>query len=183
MTGASCWWDFAGGQPRSEAGLRARCRGVRLVPLILLLAALGCGRATHEYPAAEVAPWLRADPQRCLLTRDLSEGMEFMAKRCAEEFVLQNGYTDQPASDDSTRWVLEVGETGSWPGVFAGRVGTLDREGATVQCSMRQCIVLFRLRRPILSCAYRAVTMTQVFTKLQLAPGGIRDVRCGDRRA
>jgi hypothetical protein len=130
-----------------------------------------------------VAAWLRADPQRCLIPRDLGEGMEFMAKRCAEQFVQQNGYTDLPATEDSTRWVLEVGEDGAWPGVFASRVGTLERDAVTTQCSMRQCVVLFRLRRPVLSCAYRAVTMTQVFTKIQLAPGGIRDVRCGDRRA
>lgn len=129
-----------------------------------------------------VAPWLRADPHRCLLVRDLGEGMEFMAKRCAEQFVQHNGYTDLPATEDSTRWVLEVGESGAWPGVLASRVGTLERLAATVQCSMRQCVVLFRLRRPVLSCAYRAVTMTQVFTKLRLEPGGMRDVRCGDRR-
>ena len=108
--------------------------------------------------------------------------MEFMDKRCAEQLVEQNGYTDLPATDDSTRWVLEVGETGSWPGVFASRVGTLEREAAAMQCSMRECVVLFRLRRPVLACAYRAVTMTQVFTKLSLRPGGIRDIRCGDRR-
>jgi hypothetical protein len=130
-----------------------------------------------------VAAWLRADPQRCLIPRDLGEGMELMAQRCAEQFVRQNGYTDLPASDDSTRWVLEVGESGAWPGVFASRVGTLERDAVTSQCSMRQCVVLFRLRRPLFSCAYRAVIMSQVFTKLSLAPGGIRDVRCGDRRA
>jgi hypothetical protein len=109
--------------------------------------------------------------------------METMAKRCAEEFVRQNGYTAQPATDDSTRWVLEIGETESWPRVFASREGTLDAAAATSQCSMRQCVVLFRLRRQTLACAYRAVTMTQVFTRLSLQPGGIRDVRCSDRQA
>ena len=29
-----------------------------------------------------------------------------MARRCAELFVLQNGYTELPAAEDSTRWVL-----------------------------------------------------------------------------
>lgn len=106
-----------------------------------------------------------------------------MAKRCAEQFVLENGYTDLPATEDSTRWVLEVGESGSWPGVLASRVGTLEREAATMQCSNRQCVVLFRLRRPVLACGYRVVTMTQVFTKLRLEPGGLRDMRCDERRA
>jgi hypothetical protein len=130
-----------------------------------------------------VAPWLREDPQRCLLTRDLSENMEAMARRCAEAFVLHNGYTDLPATEDSTRWVPEAGENAAWPRVLASRFGSLEREASTVQCSMRQCIVFFRVRRLPLLCAYRIVTMTQVFTKLHLAPGGIQDVRCDERRA
>lgn len=128
-----------------------------------------------------MAPWLRADPQRCLLQRDLSEGMEDMARRCAEAFVVANGYTEDPATADSTRWVLEIGERGPWSGVFALRGGTLEREASMVQCSSRECVVLFRVRRSALDCTYRIVTMTQVFTRLGLRPGGIRNQRCGDR--
>jgi len=106
-----------------------------------------------------------------------------MARRCAEAFVRQNGYTDLPATEDSTRWVLEAGERGAWPWVLASRGGSLDREATSAQCSMRQCLVLFRVRRTPLMCAYRVVTMTQVFTKLRLEPGGIYDVRCDERRA
>jgi hypothetical protein len=130
-----------------------------------------------------VAPWLRDDPQRCLLVRDLGENMEAMARRCAEVFVLHNGYTDQPATEDSTRWVMERGEAGSWPRVLAARGGMLDREATTVQCSMRQCVVFFRVRRTALLCAYRLVTMSQVFTRLRLEPGGVYDARCDERRA
>jgi hypothetical protein len=108
--------------------------------------------------------------------------MEDMARRCAEAFVRENGYTELPA-EDSTRWVRESEDGGPWPRVLAARAGTLDRQASTVQCSMRECVVLFRVRRPMLLCAYRAVTMTQVFTKIRLAPGGIRDVRCHERRA
>jgi hypothetical protein len=139
--------------------------------------------APRPGPPSAIAPWLRADPQRCLLQRDLAEAMEDMARRCAEQFVRENGYTPAPATEDSTRWVLEVGEQGPWPGVFALREGTLDPEAAAVQCSARQCVVLFRLRRETLRCAYRLVTMTQVFTRLRLEPGAIRNVRCGDRQA
>jgi hypothetical protein len=35
----------------------------------------------------------------------------------------------------------------------------------------------------MLLCAYRAVQMTQVFTKIHLAPGGVFDSRCNERRA
>jgi hypothetical protein len=130
-----------------------------------------------------VAPWLREDPQRCLLVRDLGENMEAMARRCAEMFVRQNGYTDLPATEDSTRWVMELGEAGSWPRVLAARGGMLHREATSVQCSMRQCMVVFRVRRTTVRCAYRLVSMTQVFTQIRLEPGGIQDIRCDERRA
>ena len=82
-----------------------------------------------------------------------------MARRCAETFVRENGYTDQPA-DDSTRWVREQDDADVWPRLLAMRSGSLESEASAVQCSVRECIVLFRVRRPILQCAYRAVTMT-----------------------
>ena len=100
-----------------------------------------------------------------------------MARRCAETFVRENGYTDELA-EDSTRWVREWEDGGPWPRVLAARIGMLAPNASTAQCSMRECIVLFRVRRPVLLCAYRAVTMTQVFTRLRLVQGGIRDVRC-----
>ena len=177
MIGAFCWWASAGGSPRSGAA-RSRC----LVSLLFLVIP-ACGAPAAIKEPEQVAPWLREDPQRCLLTRDLLEHMDAMARRCAEAFVRQNGYTDLPATEDSTRWVLELGEIGTWPQVLASRGGTLEREAATVQCSMGQCVVLFRLRRTPVICAYRVVTMTQVFTKLRLEPGGIHDVRCDERRA
>jgi len=142
---------------------------------------LACGAPARTRPPAHIAPWLRADPQRCLIPRDLRESMEDMAKRCAETFVRENGYTEVPA-EDSTRWVRELEEGGPWPRVLAFRVGRLDRKASTVQCSRRECIVLFRVRRPMLLCAYRAVTMTQVFTRIRLSPGGIQDVRCHERQ-
>jgi hypothetical protein len=150
--------------------------------LLSFLVIPACGAPTIKQPD-QVAPWLREDPQRCLLSRDLREDMDAMARRCAEAFVRQNGYTDLPATEDSTRWVLEVGELGTWPRVLASRGGSLEREAAAAQCSMRQCVVLFRIRRTPLMCAYRIVTMSQVFTKLRLEPGGIHDVRCDERRA
>jgi hypothetical protein len=147
----------------------------------LFACVLACGAPVRSRPPAHVAPWLRADPQRCLTPRDLREGMEDMARRCAETFVRENGYTELPA-EDSTRWVREWSEGGPWPRVLAARTGTLAPDASTAQCNMRECVVLFRVRRPVLLCAYRAVTMTQVFTRIRLTPGGIRDVRCHERR-
>jgi hypothetical protein len=39
------------------------------------------------------------------------------------------------------------------------------------------------MRRQSIACAYRAVTMTQVFTRMRLEPGGVQDMRCADRQA
>ncbi len=150
---------------------------------LLVLGSIACGSPGPSRTPAAIAPWLREDPRRCLLARDLAEGMEVMARRCAEQFVRQNGYTDVPATSDSTRWVLEWGERGPWPSVLEARVGSLERSASTVQCSVRLCFVLFRVRRPTLSCAYRTVSMTQVFTRIQLEPGAVADRRCGQRRA
>lgn len=150
---------------------------------LLIIGTVACGAPARARSPSRVAPWLLADPQRCLIARDLSEGMEIMATRCAEAFVRQNGYTDVPATEDSTRWVYEHGEDGAWPRVLEARLGSLDGSATSVQCSQRQCLVFFRLRRPVLSCAYRIVSMTQVFTRIRLAPGAVRDQNCGQRHA
>jgi hypothetical protein len=155
---------------------------VRPLLLLILLTIDGCGAAHSSRGSGSVAPWLRADPQRCLLPRDLKEGMEVMAERCAEAFVRQNGYTDAPATSDSTRWVLEEDEGGSWPDVLEARGGSLAARAATVQCSRRECLVFFQVRRILPVCALRVVSMTQVFTHIRLEPGALRDLRCTQRR-
>jgi hypothetical protein len=152
-----------------------------LLSVAIALAAGCAGRRAGIPP--HLPAWLRADPQRCLLARDLRDNMEAMARRCAELFVAENGYTDLPATDDSTRWVMEAGDFGPWPRVFAGRGGLLERAATTVQCSMRQCVVFFRSRRLPQYCVYRVVTMTQVFTRLQLEPVEVHDRRCAERQA
>ncbi|MDQ3138531.1 MAG: hypothetical protein M3Q93_13220 [Gemmatimonadota bacterium] len=149
---------------------------------ILMIGGSACGSTPPSVAPVTPAPWLRSDPQRCLIPRDLREGMEDMARRCAETFVRENGYTEL-AAEDSTRWVRDIEDRGTmWPRVLAFRSGSLDARASTVQCSMRECLVLFRVRRPLLLCAFRALTMSQVFTKIRLAPGGIRDMRCDERQ-
>ena len=154
----------------------------RMIVALGLAALAACAGRRGGVPP-HLPEWLRSDPQRCLLARDLGENMEAMARRCAELFVLENGYTDRPATDDSTRWVTEAGDRGPWPRVLAGRGGMLQRSAAMVQCSMRQCVVFFLSRRLPQYCAYRAVTMTQVYTRLRLEPGEVHDRRCAEREA
>ncbi|HKU61518.1 MAG TPA: hypothetical protein VJQ44_09910 [Gemmatimonadales bacterium] len=150
--------------------------------LLVLASTLACAVRGAGVPD-DTPAWLRADPQRCLLPRDLGENMEAMARRCAELFVAENGYTDQPATVDSTRWVMEDGEQGPWLRVLAGRVGMLERSATGVQCSFRQCVVFFRARRLPQACVYRAVTMTQVYTRIQLAPVEVHELHCAERMA
>ena len=154
----------------------------RTTALLVLASTLACAIQSTGVPD-NVPAWLRADPQRCLLPRDLGENMEAMARRCAELFVAENGYTDVPASNDSTRWVMEDGEEGPWLHVLAGRGGMLDKTATAVQCSAGQCVVFFRSRRLPQSCIYRAVTMSQVYTRLQLQPTEVHELRCAERVA
>lgn len=149
--------------------------------MLLLASAAACGSAARASAPPHLAPWLRADRQRCLIPRDLRENMEAMAQRCAEAFVRENGYTEAPA-EDSTRWVRELDDDVAWPRVLSRRSGTLAAHASSVQCSMRECVVMFPVHRPMLSCAYRAVRMTQVFTRIRMTPGGVRDVRCHERQ-
>lgn len=149
--------------------------------MLLLASAAACGSAARARAPPHLAPWLRADRQRCLIPRDLRENMEAMAQRCAEAFVRENGYTEAPA-EDSTRWVRELDDDVAWPRVLSRRSGTLAAHASSVQCSMRECVVMFPVHRPMLSCAYRAVRMTQVFTRIRMTPGGVRDVRCHERQ-
>ena len=157
------------------------------IALLVLASTLACALSGCAVRGAgvpdDVPAWLRADPQRCLLRRDLGENMEAMARRCAELFVAENGYTDAPATGDSTRWVMENGEQGPWLRVFASRVGMLERTATAVQCSARQCMVFFRSRRLPQSCIYRAVSMSQVYTRIQLEPAEVRELRCDQRVA
>jgi hypothetical protein len=154
----------------------------RLLVVFLFAGAVACGGPARGTAPGHMAPWLRADRQRCLIPRDLRENMEAMARRCAERFVRENGYTEVPA-DDSTRWVREEEDVAAWPRVLTRRSGTLASHASTVQCSVRECVVLFRVLRPTLTCAYRAVRMSQVFTRIRVTPGGIRDIRCHERQA
>lgn len=105
-----------------------------------------------------------------------------MARRCAEQFVRQNGYTAAAPAGDTLRWVREADEADDWPAVFARRHNTLDPAADAVQCTEETCVVFFRTRGLTSECTERVVAMTQVFTGLHLLPGVLRG-RCGERPA
>ncbi|HEU4700585.1 MAG TPA: hypothetical protein VFS40_15480 [Gemmatimonadales bacterium] len=147
----------------------------------LLLASAGLGACARTAgPPPELPEWVRREPGRCLRPRDFSENMETMARRCAEQFVAQNGYTDAEPSADTTRWVPEPAEHGAWESVFRARRSSLVPEAAAVQCSGWECRVFFEARGLPGICARRVVVMTQVFSRIHLLPGLVRtpcDVR------
>ena len=126
----------------------------------------------------ELPEWLLNDPRRCTIPRDLSQKLETHARRCAEQFLAENGYTESPGSIDTTRLVAERGERAVTPRVLEGRYGTLEETATMVQCSGGDCYVFFELRDPSQPCRLRAVLMTWVFTRMRLRPGTITDHRC-----
>jgi hypothetical protein len=44
-------------------------------------------------------------------------------------------------------------------------------------------VVFFRSRRLPQACIYRAVTMSQVYTRIQLQPAEVHELRCAERMA
>ena len=118
-------------------------------------------------------PGCASDPQRCLFQRDLARAWRRGAT--LRRSVRPGERLHGAPAEDSTRWVREADDRR-----VAARAGDPDRvarrRASAVQCSRRECMVLFRVRRPILLCAYRAVTMTQVFTKIRMTAGGIQDI-------
>jgi hypothetical protein len=150
-----------------------RALGLALVGAASGAAASGCGHP----PPPTLPEWAQREPGHCQLARDLREGMEAMARRCAEQFVRHNGYTNAPPTPDTLRWIREVDDTAAWPDVFGARHGTLASRADAVQCSELECVVFFRMRGLGDTCTERVVVMTQVFTHLHLLPGMLRG-RC-----
>ena len=140
----------------------------------------GAGGACGHAPPPALPEWARHERGRCQLARDLREGMDAMARRCAEQFVRHNGYTGAPPTTDSLRWVREADEPGAWPELFTARHGTLAARADAVQCAEIECVVFFRTRGLADACTDRVVVMTPVFTRLHLLPGLLRG-RCRGR--
>lgn len=136
----------------------------------------GCGPGTAA--AGATPEWLRRDPRRCLIPRDLTQRLETHAVRCAERFVAENGYTERAAAVDSTRLVPERGERSVTPAVLDLRYGMLAPDAVLVQCSGGECFVFFEVRTRTHPCRLRTVTMTHVFTRMRMRFGSIADLRC-----
>ena len=148
-----------------------------LALLGLLAGATACGPGLPP-ETVEVRPWLLNDPHRCLIPRDLSQKLETHARRCAERFLAENGYTESLAAIDTARIVAERGERSVSPAVLEQRYATLQSEATMVQCSGGNCFIFFALRDRAHPCRLRAVLMTWVFTRMRLRPGTVWDHRC-----
>jgi hypothetical protein len=147
--------------------------------LALLLAASGAACGPGLPPESRALPeWLANDPQRCLIPRDLSQKLETHARRCAERFLAENGYTESIIAIDTARIVAERGERAVTPAVLEQRFATLAPEASMVQCSGGDCFIFFELRDRSRPCRLRAVLMTWVFTRMRLRPGTVVDHRC-----
>ena len=145
-----------------------------------LVAALlegGCGPGLVP-DSSETVEWLRNDPRRCLIPRDLSQKLETHAVRCAERFLAENGYTEEVAAIDPARLAAERGERDVSAGVLEQRFASLEARAAMVQGSGRECFVFFGVRDVAQPCRLRAVLMTWVFTRMRVRPGTVADVRC-----
>jgi hypothetical protein len=124
---------------------------IRLSGGALTLAALaGCTGP----PPMQLAPqigvrFLAAAPRRCLPSADIAPSDEAVARLCAEEFVLQNGYTGRRAPRDTALLVREPFEVGSWDLLVERRRYLIEPKAREAVCDAGSCVVFFsRLRAP-----------------------------------
>lgn len=118
-------------------------------------------------PALTQSPDPTPDPRKCRLSRAADEAIESVAKRCAEDFVRRNGYTDAAADVDSI--VRESFE--SWSSVadvLRRRHKSLNADAYSTGCSDDGCGVTFGHGGPRTPCAFRIVTMTREFTLMRM---------------
>src|SRR5687768_15683856 len=154
-------------------------RALRLVFVsTALIAAIGAACR----PAGRSAPEPTADPRRCGLAPAAGETPEARAVRCAEWFVVRNGYTTRRPAD-SAQLAREAGElAGSAAELLAQRRGLL-REGAVVVCrGEREGVgpafgVGFALRGDPPSPAGRVVTMDTAFAAIHFERGDFGLIR------
>jgi hypothetical protein len=123
------------------------------------------------------APGPPADPRRCALAPVPGETPEARAVRCAEWFIVRNGYTTRRPVADSTQIAWEAGEpAGPAAEQLARRRGML-REKAFVVCRGRReghgpaFGVGFVLRPDPPSPSGRAVTMDTAFAEIHFERG------------
>ena len=140
-------------------------------------AALAAAIAFACRPAARPVPDSPADPRRCALALAPDETPETHAVRCAEWFILRNGYTTRRPVADTTQIAWEADEVvGSAAERLARRRGLL-RERAFVVCRGRRegkgpaFGVGFVLRPDPPSPSGRAVTMDTAFAEIHVERG------------
>lgn len=150
----------------------------RALRTVVISAALAVAIVAACHPAVRATPGPPADPRRCAVAPEPGETPEMRAVRCAEWFVVRNGYTTRRPVADSTQIAWESGEpAGTTAEGLARRRGML-RERAVVVCRGRRegagpaFGIGFAYRPDPPSPVGRAVTMDTAFAEIHLERGG-----------
>ena len=75
---------------------------------VLLLAAVACEPRDRGSAPLARADTLAIDRDRCIVPPGATDEPRLIAARCAELFVVRNGYTDLPPVADSAQWMWEL---------------------------------------------------------------------------
>lgn len=151
--------------PGCEAG-HAAWEATRPYPLVYIASLRGVIGAL-ERRRWPVQPDTLPEPRRCTLVSTPAEPDSSLARRCAEEFIAVNGYTDA-AVVDSTRVAAETIQFGSLEDILDQRHNTLVARAYSSSCTDRECSVAFRYRGHSSPCAMRLVTMDAHFDHLRM---------------
>jgi hypothetical protein len=148
-----------------------RLRSFVACTFVAVATAAGCGSdAPRGSPGA--SSLVRIDRTRCIPSRRLGVPRELVALLCAEAFVARNGYTDAPATGDTTQLAFESIEASqSAAQLLADRRNTLESRAYGL-CPLGAAgpglAVIFRYRADTLRPIGRAVTMTADLDSLRV---------------
>ncbi len=130
---------------------------------LAILGWLCVGRAALA--AAQTAP----GPDACAFPRHPLSSTADTAAFCAAQFVARNGYTDLPATTDSTQVVYEITDLDpDWHHVVQERANTLERHPFAVCAGKHGYLVLFRSPAQADQRTARVVTMTRRYHDVRL---------------
>jgi hypothetical protein len=133
-----------------------------------ILGSLACSDRGQRPAVAARADTIAVDRDRCLVPSNLSRDPRTAAVRCAELFVIRNGYADLPPVADSSQWIGELVDLG-----IGGRRNMLVRTPIRACQSAHEFAVLFRYQAAEYASMARVVVMSSRYDDLHLIHQGL----------
>ena len=139
----------------------------RSASLALATIVVSCAGSPHP---EHLGPPIPLHANHCPTRRDLARPIAQEARRCAEEFIARNGYTDRAPSPDTTLLLREAADSGSWSTILRARQNQLSASARSASCyeSRGECFVIFEGATD--RCVWRALRIPLSWTNISFMP-------------